>query len=139
MWDLFGSKYTKKVEAELADSKRKNEESVNAVQEAWTLYRQTVNERIADKDGLIEILTVRLAASEAECERMRMVMLPLSSQAGAAYARSQSVARQQTTSKTLIEGRVPSTDWPTYLKESVAQMEAEIAADEKKKSEAKEN
>lgn len=48
--------------------------------------RQDYTERLGEKDALIRGLRSELAASKLECDRMRVVLMPFGSPAGAAYA-----------------------------------------------------
>jgi hypothetical protein len=48
--------------------------------------RQDMTERLGEKDARIKELRAELAASKLECDRMRAVLMPFGSPAGAAYA-----------------------------------------------------
>lgn len=48
--------------------------------------RQDYTERLAEKDQIIHGLKVELAGLKLECDRMRLVLLPMGSPAGAIYA-----------------------------------------------------
>lgn len=47
--------------------------------------RQDYTERLAEKDAQIKQLRVELAGQKLECDRMRSVLMPFGSPAGAAY------------------------------------------------------
>ena len=48
--------------------------------------RQDYTERLTEKDSLIKQLRVELAGTKLECDRMRAVLMPFGSPAGAAFA-----------------------------------------------------
>ena len=48
--------------------------------------RQDYTELIADKQNQIKLLRIELAGSKLECDRMRAVLMPFGSPAGAAFA-----------------------------------------------------
>jgi hypothetical protein len=56
--------------------------------------RQDFTLRLEEKDARIKELKTELAGTRLECERMRLVLLPLGSPSGAAYAASISGANQ---------------------------------------------
>ena len=49
--------------------------------------RQDYTELLADKQNQIKLLRIELAGAKLECDRMRSVLLPFSSPAGAAFAK----------------------------------------------------
>lgn len=48
--------------------------------------RQDYTELIADKQNQIKLLRIELAGAKLECDRMRAVLMPFGSSAGAAFA-----------------------------------------------------
>jgi hypothetical protein len=79
--------------------------------------------RIADKNELLLDQRQRIAALEADTERMRMILMPLSSAPGAAYSRSKAV--QNMPSRSLSSVPPPSTDWQSFLGKHMTELEKE--------------
>lgn len=57
--------------------------------------RQDYTERLAEKDAQIKQLRVEFAGMKIECDRMRSVLMPFGSPAGAVYAQSYPVKRDK--------------------------------------------
>jgi hypothetical protein len=66
--------------------------------------RQDYTELLADKQNQIKLLRIELAGQKLECDRMRAVLMPFGSPAGAAFAQ-----QYQTGSKPSV---VPAFDGP---------------------------
>ena len=66
--------------------------------------RQDYTELLADKQNQIKLLRIELAGQKLECDRMRAVLMPFGSAAGAAFAQ-----QQQTGNKPPV---VPAFDGP---------------------------
>lgn len=90
--------------------------------------RQDFEIRLAEKDAQIADTRRKLSLTEMELDQMRLVMMPLTSQAGAAYARSRKpiLAPPLPTTPIHIEG---ISDWRGHLIEHMStQDEIEKAA-----------
>ena len=95
--------------------------------------RQDFLTRLAEKDTIIQELSARLSAERLECDRMRMVLMPLSSGAGAMYAaRFAGVKQEKPPTAKAPNGTL---DWPGEL-ERLLKMEtqAEHGTDETAKA-----
>ena len=66
--------------------------------------RQDYTERLAEKDSQIKHLRIELAGTKLECDRMRAVLMPFGSPAGAAFAQ-----QYQTSNKPPV---IPAFDGP---------------------------
>ena len=66
--------------------------------------RQDCTERLAEKDNQIKLLRIELAGTKLECDRMRAVLMPFGSPAGAAFAQ-----QYQTSNKPPV---IPAFDGP---------------------------
>lgn len=77
------------------------------------------NIRIAEKDILISQLQHKVAHLESEISQMQLVLMPISSPAGAAYARSKLSFAKQTATKLINSDpvAVSSPDWQSYLED----------------------
>lgn len=73
--------------------------------------RQDFTESLADKQNQIKILRIELAGAKLECDRMRAVLMPFGSPAGAAFAQ-----QYQTGSKPpLVPAFEGPDDWESEL------------------------
>lgn len=114
--ELLGSRYIVQLERDLV------------------VQRQDFEQRLAEKDVLIAGLRHKGALQEGELDQMRLILMPMSSAAGAAYSRAKYVKNE--TIKPKVEATTSprlDTDWQTYLKGRVEQMEQDDKAAAAKK------
>ena len=79
-----------------------------------------MRERVREKDEVIAALRDENAALRQECDRMRLVLMPMSSQAGAAYAR----AHQPNAGKTpKFPQDATTSSWQAYVNQHIADEE----------------
>ena len=109
--ELFASSYVIRLEIDLSQ------------------LRQDFSERLLDKEAQVEEYRRRVVLLEAENARMRQVLLPMSTPAGAAYGELIYPTEQR--APVVIP---PRTNWRNYMEEQMKmQDEAEAAAKEKEK------
>jgi hypothetical protein len=82
--------------------------------------RQDYTERLSEKDNQIKQLRIELAGSKLECDRMRSVLMPFGSPAGAAFAQQQS-----STKPPMVPAFEGPDDWQAELNKLYKQAEAE--------------
>lgn len=119
----FGESLLEHVQKEYEDFRTRTDEQIRTL-------RQDFQERLDEKDGLIADLRAELVVLRNENDNMRQIMLPMSSQAGAAYARSRTV--RQEVQKSTFENKVrvvPDTDWKSAVAQHMKL--AEQSAEEK--------
>ena len=84
--------------------------------------RQDYTGRLAEKDARIQELKTELAGMRIECDRMRLVLMPLGSPAGAMYAARFAGVKQERPPVPAFDGPL---DWQAELKEMIKQEEAD--------------
>ena len=85
--------------------------------------RQDYTERLADKDTRINQLRTEVAGLKLECDRMRLVLLPFGSPAGAEYARHLQHSFHVERPPTDKPAFTPSDDWQAELNMVIAEEE----------------
>ncbi len=83
--------------------------------------RQDWLERLFEKEKRINELRAELAALKIEADRMRLVLLPLSSPAGAMYA--QGFQNKPQTVHPEFDGPAPPEDWASEMRKLVEEEE----------------
>jgi hypothetical protein len=88
--------------------------------EAQLRVETGLRERLAEKDQIILALENDLAQARAKVERMELVLMPLSSHAGAAYAAALRPPKTLADMKQQNMVAVESSSWNAYLKKYMA-------------------
>jgi hypothetical protein len=98
---LTGSRYIRSLESRIVEQ------------------RQDFTERLGEKDGRIQELRTELAGLKIECDRMRLVLMPLGSPSGAMYAARFSGVKQR-----VVPEFSGTLDWQAELQAMLKQEEA---------------
>lgn len=93
--------------------------------------RQFYTEWLAEKDAQIHSLRVELAGQKLECDRMRLVLMPLGSPAGAIYA--QRFSEQPSARPPVTPAFSGPDDWQTELNKVLAEEERNGLSGERRK------
>ena len=90
--------------------------------------RVDMSERLGEKDRRIASLEGELAMARGKCDRMELVLMPLSSRAGAAFA----AQLNPPPAAPKVAMPPPEGSWQAYLKGEMAKMDAlEVQVKEK--------
>lgn len=85
---------------------------IQSLEQRIAEQRQDMTERLADKDSQIKLLRTKIAGLKLECDRMRAVLLPFGSSAGAEYAQRYDANEPKPAIVPVFEG---PDDWQSEL------------------------
>jgi len=94
---------------------------IKALERFHVEQRQDFTQRLAEKDDQIHSLRIEIAALKMESDRMRLILMPLGSPAGAQYAATYSKPQYKPPAdKPAFE---PVDDWQTELNKAIQEDE----------------